>query len=209
MPLKFPRPPVTCTKAARSALELLRAKPTRSISETTGARKVVSRRKAGAAQPNLSAGRRVYLLDRGGITPGAGLRKAKAVGWRFAAGESSGSPSPHVHAIAIAERAGRHAFNHIDKGRLEQETTHTLEAIAKLREVRLESYEVCLLRIPSIRHIDALWLKNKRRTSNLVVPISSSSTELIAGHPYSVRDFLRIIRELASRQSFNNRPRLT
>jgi hypothetical protein len=208
MPLEFPQPPDTCTKAARSTLESLRAKVTQPKSQTKVARKAVSRGKTGATQPDLSTGRRVYILDRRRITPGAGLKRAKAVGWRYAAGESGGSSSRPVQAIAMAARARGHVFNHIDRGWLEQETMQTIKAIAKLRQVRSGSYEVCMLRIPSIRHIDALWLKNKQRGGDLVIPISSSSTELIEGHPYSAREFLGIVRELASRQSFNNRPRL-
>jgi len=208
MPLEFPQPPDASAKAARSALELLRAKVTPPRSQAKVARKAVSREKTGAAQPDLSTGRRVYILDRRGITPGAGLKRAKAVGWRYTAGGSGGSSSRPVHAIAMAARDRGHVFNHIDRGPLEQETMKTIKAIAKLRQVRSGSYEVCILRIPSIRHIDALWLKNKQRGGNLVIPISSSSTELIEGHPYSAREFLGIVRELASRQSFNNRPRL-
>jgi hypothetical protein len=207
MPLKFPQPPDACTKAARSALKLLPARVARTRSQTKVAMETVSRGTTGTAQPGLSARRRVYILDRRGITPGAGLKRAKAVGWRYAARESGGSSSPPLQAIAMVARARRHVFNHIDRGWLEQETVRTIKAIAKLHQFRSGSYEVCLLRIPSIRHIDALWLKNKERRGNFVVPISSSSTELMEGHPYSVREFLRIVRELASRQSFNNRPR--
>jgi hypothetical protein len=209
MPLEFPQPPDACTKAARNALGLFRAKVTQPRSQTKVARKAVSRGKTHAAQPDLSTGRRVYILDQRGITPGVGLKRAKAVGWRYAAGNSGASSSQPVQAIAMADRARGHVFNHIDRGWLEQETRQTIKAITKLRQVRLGSYEVCMLRIPSIRHIDALWLKNKRSGGDLVIPISSSSTELIKGHPYSVREFLRIVRELASRQSFNNRPRLS
>lgn len=56
----------------------------------------------------------------------------------------------------MAGQARRHVFNHIDRGWLEQETVQTIKAIAKLRS---GSYEVCMLRIPSIRHIDALGSK--------------------------------------------------
>jgi hypothetical protein len=208
MSLEFQQPPDASTKAARSALELLRAKVTRARSRTKIARKAVSRGKTGVAQPDLSRGRQVYILDRRGITPGAGLKRAKAVGWRYAAGKSRGSSSRPVQAIAMASRAGEHVFNHIDRGWLEQKTMQTIEAVAKIRQVRSGSYEACMLRIPSILHIDALWLKNKQRGGDLVIPISSSSTELLEGHPYSVREFLGIVRKLASRQSFNNRPRL-
>ena len=41
----------------------------------------------------------------------------------------------------------------------------------------------------------------------MIIPISSSSTELVEGHAYSAREFLKIVRELASRQTFNYRPR--
>lgn len=207
MPLEFPQPPDACTKAARNALELVQAKATQPRSQTKVARKAASRRKTGAAKPKLSTPRQVYILDRRGITPGDGLKRAKAVGRRYTIGASSGWSSRPVQAIAMATRADSHVFNHISRGRLEQKTLHTKEAIAKHPHVRARSYEVRMLRIPSIRHIDALWLKNKQRRGDLIIPISSSSTELVEGHPYSTREFLGIVRELASRQTFNNRPR--
>src|SRR5579862_2661280 len=120
MPLEFPQPPDAWTKAARSALKSLRPRVTQPRSQAKVARKGVSRGKSGAAQPNLSTGRRVYILDRRGITPGAGLRRAKAAGWRYAARESGGSSSRPVQAIAMAARAGEHVFNHVDRGWLEE-----------------------------------------------------------------------------------------
>ena len=64
----------------------------------------------------------------------------------------------------MAIRAGRHVFNHISRDELEQKTLQTIATVSKLPQIRSGSYEVRMLRIPSICHVDALWLKNKKRT---------------------------------------------
>jgi hypothetical protein len=201
MPLKFPRPPDDCTTAANATLDSLWIRLSQPTSKAEGSKKAILRKKTGSPQVDPSTARRVYILDRRGITPGAGLKKAKAAGWRYTIQARGGSSSRPVEAISMAARAGEYIFNHISRDWLEQKCLDAIEALAKLPQVRSGSFDVCMLRIASIYFVDALWLKTKRRNRDLIVPISSSR------HLYSVREFLGILRKLASQQVFNNRPR--
>lgn len=163
------------------------------------------------APPAVSDGHQVFTIDPREITAGAGLEAAKAAGWRYLVGQpagiaSGGSTPPSAEVADVAEKNGLHTFSNSQTGRLVDATRKVMDEAARLPQVSAGSYEPRLLRIPSL-YLDALWLKNLGAGEDLVVPIASKSSDLVAGQTYTGDSFINLVRELAQKPSFDNRPR--
>jgi hypothetical protein len=167
---------------------------------------------AGGAPPTLSDPHQVFTMDRAELLGGAGLDKAKAVGWRYLGGPQGtlggGAPSPSPTVVAeVAVNKGVPSFSHRQEGWLAKRTRETMDLAAKLPQVNAGSYELRMLRLPSVQLTDAIWLKNKGAGKDIIIPIASKSPELAPGKVYKASDFLNITRELAKEPSFDNSPR--
>jgi hypothetical protein len=197
MAIERPTPPETFRIAADEGLR-------RSAGQTLGLQA------GGGAQPILSDPHQVFTMDRNELMAGAGLDKAKTVGWRYLGGPQGplggGAPSPSVVA-EVAVKNGVPSFTHRQEGWLAGRTRETMDIASKLPEVSSGSYELRMLRLPSVHNTDAIWLKNKGSGGDLVIPIASKSPELVSGRKYSADDFLKVTRELAKGASFDNSPR--
>ena len=165
---------------------------------------------AGGAPATLTDPHQVFTMDRSDLVGGAGLDKAKAVGWRYLGGPvgplGGSAPTPTVVA-EVAVRNGVPSFTNRQEGWLAKQTRETMDIASKLPEIGSGSYELRMLRLPSVQNTDAIWLKNKGGGSDLVIPIASRSPELVTGRTYSAKDFLNITREVAKQSSFDNSPR--
>jgi hypothetical protein len=82
-----------------------------------------------------------------------------------------------------------------------------MDSLANLAQVQSGNFEVRMLRVPSVDHIDALWLKNNGSGDDLVVPIASTSQELPTGRPLTAATFLDVLHRLAAKPTFDNSPR--
>jgi hypothetical protein len=197
MAIERPTPPETFRIEAGEGLR-------RSAGQTLGLQA------GGGAQPILSDPHQVFTMDRNELMAGAGLDKAKTVGWRYLGGPQGplggGAPSPSVVA-EVAVKNGVPSFTHRQEGWLAKRTRETMDIASKLPEVSSGSYELRMLRLPSVHNTDAIWLKNKGSGGDLVIPIASKSPELVSGRKYSADDFLKVTRELAKGASFDNSPR--
>ena len=197
MAIERPTPPETFRIEAGEGLR-------RSAGQTLGLQA------GGGAQPILSDPHQVFTMDRNELMAGAGLDKAKTVGWRYLGGPQGplggGAPSPSVVA-EIAVKNGVPSFTHRQEGWLAKRTRETMDIASKLPEVSSGSYELRMLRLPSVHNTDAIWLKNMGSGGDLVIPIASKSPELVSGRKYSADDFLKVTRELAKGSSFDNSPR--
>lgn len=197
MAIERPTPPETFRIEAGEGLR-------RSAGQTLGLQA------GGGAQPILSDPHQVFTMNRSELMAGAGLDKAKAVGWRYLGGPQGplggGAPSPTVVA-EVAIKNGVPSFTHRQEGWLAKRTRETMDIASKLPEVSSGFYELRMLRLPSVQNTDAIWLKNKGAGGDLVIPIASKSPELVSGKKYSADDFLNVTRELAKGSSFDNSPR--
>jgi hypothetical protein len=175
-------------------------------------KKTLAAEVSGGAPPVISDPHQVFTLDPQDIIAGAGLGAAKAVGWRYLAGQAEGiaaggsSPSPTVVA-EVTEQDGVPRFSHRQEGWLAKQTRQTMDIAAKIPEVSSGSYDLRMLRLPSVKHIDALWLKNKGSGEDLIIPIASNSPKVVAGQTYTAGNFLTLVRALAQEPSFDNSPR--
>jgi hypothetical protein len=107
----------------------------------------------------------------------------------------------------VAVKNGVPSFTNRQEGWLAKRTRETMDLAAKLPEVNAGSYEMRMLRIPSVYNTDAIWLKNKANGGDLVIPIASRSPQFVPDKTYQAADFLNIARELAKESSFDNSPR--
>lgn len=165
---------------------------------------------AGGAPPTLTDPHQVFTMDHSDLISGAGLDKAKPAGWRYLGGPQGplgGSAPPPTVVAEIAVKNGVPSFTNRQEGWLAKRTRETIDIASKLPEVSSGSYELRMLRLPSVQHTDAIWLKNKGGGSDLVIPIASKSPEVVSGRKYSADDFLNVTRELAKESSFDNSPR--
>jgi len=88
------------------------------------------------------------------------------------------------------------------------ETKKAIDQVEAAFKDNPESYELRLLRLPSIARTDVLWLKHAGTGGDLVIPIASRSTDVVAGQTYSAEEFISLLRRLASQDlQFDNRPR--
>jgi hypothetical protein len=197
MAIERPTPPETFRIEAGEGLR-------RSAGQTLGLQA------GGSAQPILSDPHQVFTMDRSELLAGAGLEKAKATGWRYIGGPQGpvgGSPPSATVVAEVAVKNGVPSFTHRQEGWLANRTRETIDIASKLPEVNSGSYELRMLRLPSVQNTDAIWLKNKGSGGDLVIPIASRSPELVSGKKYSAADFLNVTRELAKGSSFDNSPR--
>jgi hypothetical protein len=165
---------------------------------------------AGGAPPTVSSSLQVFTIDPRDAATGAGLEKAKPVGWDYLSGQSGtsgGSPALPTVIAGVAEQNGIPRFTNRRVGWLPRQTQQTINIAASLPEVNSGSYELRLLRLPAISQIDALWLKNNGAGSDLVIPIASKSSEVVSGQKYTASEFLDLVRHLASQPHFDNSPR--
>ena len=199
MALEVPQPPA---ESRQEALDGLR----RSRGEVHEAAM------AGGVPQALTAPHQVFTINRDDIMAGAGLEAAKADGWRYIVAPTAGkvlggAASPPSEVVGVAERNGVHRFSNRQGGWLAEKTLHTMNIAKNLPQVASGSYELRMLRLPSISNTDVLWLKSKEAGDDLIVPIASRSPDLVAGQPYKAGDFLRLIRGIAAKSTFDNSPK--
>lgn len=200
MPIRAPEPPPESVQEAIEGIRRLRY----GGPEPEGI--------GGGASATVSSPHQVFTIDPRDIISGAGLDAAKSVGWRYLVGEatpgSAGAASvSNVAAAEVAEKDGSHSFSNRQLGWLPQKTRDTIEAAERLPEVISGDYDMAMLRIPAVKNIDALWLRNKGAGGDLIIPIASRSPEVAPGFVYTPTDFVRLLRGVIEEGSFDNRPK--
>jgi hypothetical protein len=197
MPLQFPSPPDQSYQAAVAGLRQTRP--------SAGGFAL------GGAPVRVANALQVFTLTRHAAASGQGLNSASAEAWRYLVDQPqdlSGGGSPASIPVAeVLETAGGHRFSHRQEGWLGRRTKEVIDSLANLPQVQSGSFEVRMLRIPSVDHIDALWLKSDGSGDDLIVPIASTSQELPTGSPLTAETFLDVLRRLADKPTFDNSPR--
>lgn len=132
----------------------------------------------------------IFTMGLEDVTSGAGLERARPVGWRFLI-EKDG------HAVASAETTagadGSHEVSHFNEGPFEAATDNTVKALRNLPELRAADYELRLLRIPAL-YMVALWLHTT--ASDLLVPLAPSPIGK-EGKPIPALEFFAELSQLA------------
>jgi hypothetical protein len=142
----------------------------------------------------LSAPHQVFTMGLDDITSGAGLDRARPVGWRFLIEEDG-------KLIASAETTpapdGTHEVSHFNEGPFEAATDNAMKAVRKLPQLQAVDYELRLLRIPAL-YMMALWLHAP--ATDLLVPLSPSPIGK-EGKPVPATQFFTDLAELARQAS--------
>jgi hypothetical protein len=199
MPLQYPSPP---PQSYQAAVDNLRRSQVGTEDFALGGR-----------PEQVADPIQVFTLTRPAVESASTLDSATAEGWRYLVKPSQplavgGGLASSIQVAEVLETPDGHRFSHRQGGWLGGRTRQTMDAIATLPQVQSGNYQVRMLRLPSVDHIDALWLKNEGVGEDLVVPIASTNPDLIAGRPLAASNFLQIVRHSTEKPSFDNSPRI-
>lgn len=130
----------------------------------------------------------VFTVTVKDVVKSKDLSKAKAVGWRYLVAGGSGQES--LAAEVYHDKAGKkHEFAEVNQGPF---VKGTFSAVKKLEKQVKGNYTVSLLRVPGL-FVEAIWLKGKKKSDDLVVPIPPTHHDLKAGKRYSVAEFVEAL----------------
>ncbi|HYX84838.1 MAG TPA: hypothetical protein VE777_07695 [Gaiellales bacterium] len=195
MPIEYPRPPDGTEAIASEGIQ------------RAGAAADRGRREAAAAEPErvLTRPHPVHNLGLDDLVKGARLADAPRTAWRYLV-EDGGEPV--ASAEVAVDGAGRpRAFDHLNEGPFVAGTAAAQAVAERLPALRGRRAEARLVRIPAL-YVIALWLKGRRGSEDVVVPIAPAPPFLEANRPYSEDEFLAALREPSrERARFDNSPR--
>jgi hypothetical protein len=173
MTLRVPEP-------TRESLEVVR----RHLSELAG-RAQFRTRALGRANPlslALAAPHDVYFLGLDDVAADARLDAARLVGRRFLVMDGD-------QAVASAEITERDRAFQANEGPYVEATATAIAAAERNPRFADGEYEVRVLRIPAL-YFMALWLKDERGSSDVVIPLAPAPAPLEPGQPYTPEDVL-------------------
>jgi hypothetical protein len=183
MPLHLPDPPAGLPDQVKTKLHAFADGSKFSTKALRGAHK---------DRLDLSTPHQVFTMAIDDITSGAGLDRARPVGWRYLV-EDAGQP------IASAETTpdpdGAQEVSQFTEGPFVAETDKAVKAVRKLPQLAAAGFELRLLRIPAL-YVMALWLHSP--VTDLLVPLSPSPVGK-DGKPTPAAEFLADLSELAGR----------
>jgi hypothetical protein len=125
-----------------------------------------------------------------------GIKNAKAVAWRFHATDASGAPIACELPETTPDRA---LMTHLSHGPRIAEALQAAAQLETLPQVKAAEFDLLTLRIPGIL-VEAFWLKSRGGGTDLVVPYITRSKQLQLGRPYSMNEFLSIVRPIAAKR---------
>jgi hypothetical protein len=200
MPLQLPTPPPNAHSLIVEAIGRL--------STAAGAANVVT----GVDNPSLlnaALPHRVYTLGGADILQLRNLDRARLVAWRFLI--QYGSKTVAAVEFACDASGANLRFAKLDAGPFAQGTRDAVAQAEKLDSVKDASYEVRVLKAPSV-YVIALWLKNQGTGDDIVMPINQSQAGGPATGggpqlPQKPTEFLKALRPSArTALTFNSAP---
>ncbi len=164
----------------------------------------------GATLPQMSATlpHQVYSLNLNDLVGADPLAKAQLVGWRHLI--TGGNQTAMAAEVACDDRGGSLRFSHLHEGPLVGGLAQALVAAEHAPEVNQGSYEVRVLRIPSI-YVMSLWLKADAPNTDLFIPVAPTNRLLTPGHMYAAAEFADLLKRIAQehiQHPFNSAPKL-
>lgn len=160
MPLHLPDPPRGASDAARSTLGDLAG---------LGHHNSEALRNAKAGDLDLTTPHQIFTMGLDDLAAGAGLDRARSVGWRYLV-ESGGQTVASVE-TAGAQEGTAPALSQLNEGPFVGATADAVGAVRKLPQLEAAGFELRLLRIPALYFI-ALWLHSPG--ADLLVPLAPS-----------------------------------
>ena len=145
-------------------------------------------------------GLHIFTLGLRDIMNGAGLREAKAAGWRFLAGNLSGEvvAADIIQPLPGTAQNGAAKMTSLSHDPVIADAIRAVNEVETLPEVQNRNYELQVLRIPGLL-IEAFWLKSHDAGGDLIVPVLTRARELSRMKAYPVADFLNIVRPMTAK----------
>jgi hypothetical protein len=155
---------------------------------------------------------KVYTLGASQIAQGRDLDRARLTGWRFLI--QYGTKVLAAAELSCDPTGANVRFSSIDVGPFAKATRDVVMAAERLESVRRGSYELRVLRAPSV-YAMAVWLKNLEQGEDIVLRIdptaqAQTSGQAIGGDRWtqSSSQFVQSIRPAAKQSlSFDSRPK--
>lgn len=160
MPLHLPGPPRGVSDAVSSTLGDLAGR---------GHHSSEALRTATPDQLNVSTPHQVFTMGLDDLASGAGLHRARPVGWRQLV-ESDGQPVATIE-TTLADDGVTHVPSHLNEGPFVKATADAVAAVRGLPQLEAEDFELRVLRIPAV-YLMALWLHSPR--TDLLMPLAPS-----------------------------------
>jgi len=187
MTIQFGKPPEESIQALGNWAEKLKIRPTASVP-------AAGPKLSAARGGNLSHPHKIYFLGLRDVARGAGIRKAKLVGWRYLVKRKG-----HTHAVDVSvDRLGNHRFSHLSHGRFPAETLSALKATLAGKHAKAGEYLLGVLEVPSL-HVIALRLEDRKdHDKDILIPLPPTHHLLGPGRPYPAQQMLEVLRAAAS-----------
>ena len=162
--------------------------------------------KNAAEASQFSKAHQIYSMRLNELAQGAGLNKARPLGWRYL--KTDDRQSPISEEVYMRREENKPAFAQVSSGPYCQSTLSAFATAEKNPDVQGSRYEPRLLHVPALS-LQALWLQ--KRTANLgeqdlflpLVPMPS----FLVGKFYSTGEFLGILQRAAQARLSESQPR--
>jgi hypothetical protein len=184
MTLRTTEPPPRVLELVKAALQ----------AHIGSASRVAAMRQADLTQLAASAPHQVFTLDFNDLLGTDLFSKARLVGWRYLV--TGANRTAMAAEVACDDKGENLRFSHLHEGPLVGGLAQALVAAEHTSEVVQGSYELRVLRIPSI-YVMALWLKANTPDKDLFVPAAPTSRLLIPGQMYSASAFADLLKKAA------------
>jgi hypothetical protein len=188
MPLHLPDPPAGVTDTVRSTAKQFAGSDHHSLKALRGAK---------ADHVDVATPHQVFTMNADDLASGAGLEKARPVGWRHIV-EEDGKPIASSE-TTLAQDGTTHVPSHLNEGPYVNATAEAVAAAQALPQVAGTDYELRVLRIPAL-YFMALWLHST--AADLLVPLAPSPI----GQEGQVAPAAAVLSELSQRASARSAP---
>jgi hypothetical protein len=179
MPLEFAQPPSESVSSLNQGLGALPAFQRHGFTSEA----------AGGNKPSISLPHRIFVLTPQEVMRGASLNEAQPVSWQYILDQQMlGAPASGSSTAEVMERNGTHVFARLQHGPTAGLFRRAIETVQQTPTVQAGKFEPRLLRI--VPEIDALWLKDKVSSKDMIVPILSRIGTLVQFQTYTGEDFL-------------------
>lgn len=160
MPLHLPDPPTDVANKVRSTVRMFAGNTNHNLKALHGAK---------ADRVDVTTPHQVFTMGLDDVTSGAGLEKARSVGWRHLV-VADGKPIASAE-TTLAQDGKTHVPGHVNEGPFVNATAEAEAAAQALPQVAAGDFELRMLRIPAV-YFMALWLHSP--ATDLLVPLAPS-----------------------------------
>ena len=196
MPLRAAQPPETAEIVAATSVARLASAPEAAFGAPESA----------ASDVALAMPHPIYtlglsdLLDR---RPLDDLGESDITGWRYLVQDHARTVAG-VELAVDPETAGVR-FSQLQSGPVAESTDATIRAAQERDDVRQQSFEVRLLRVPAL-YTMALWLNDgdAQQNRDLIIPLAPAPSWLEANRAYSAEEFMDTLYRRAQERKKND-----